>query len=79
MDTLNECLVIGLICMVLYHFVIKLIKKDKKKLNYRQNLILAIKFNSCMAVKDSFKITVPSESFKKLIPSLTSIFNFSFL
>jgi hypothetical protein len=44
MDTLNECLVIGLICMVLYHFVIKLIKKDKKKLNYRQNLILSFIF-----------------------------------
>ena len=46
MDTLNECLIIGLICMFCCHYLYQILnKKNKNKKNYyRQSLILCFIF-----------------------------------
>ncbi len=45
MDTLNECLIIGLICMGCCHYLYRIINnKDIKKNYYKQSLILSFLF-----------------------------------
>jgi hypothetical protein len=46
MDTLNECLIIGLICMICCHYLFVILnnKNSKKKNYYRQCLILCFLF-----------------------------------
>jgi hypothetical protein len=43
METLSECLLIGIITAILYHYTIRLIKKNNKKIN-KFNIVMSFIF-----------------------------------
>lgn len=44
MDTLSECLLIGIITAILYHYTIRFIKKRNKYFNNKLNLVISFIF-----------------------------------